>query len=106
MKKILPLLTVLLFLSVAPTKAETNNIQKDVVIAVDGMVCDFCAQSIKKVFGKQDAVNDVGVDLDKGEITLDLKDDKILDNQTMTKLVTDAGYTVRNIDIYQVNDAK
>ena len=37
------------------------------------MVCDFCARAVTKVFGKEAAVENVHVDLDKGEIHVTLK---------------------------------
>ena len=98
MKKIFLTLTALLLLTATPTLAENvEGLEHDVVVKVDGMVCDFCAQSIKKVFGKQDSVKDIFVDLDTGEIIVDLKDGQSLDDETITKLVTDSGYTINEI---------
>ena len=48
----------------AATSAQTM-----VTAKVNGMVCDFCARAVTKVFGKEAAVENVHVDLDKGEIT-------------------------------------
>ena len=110
MKKTLTLIAVSIFLTSSPALAnhdgstdhsnhETTQAesQHDVVIKVDGMVCDFCAQSIKKVFGKQESIKDVNVNLDAGEITLDYKEGKTLDHETISKLVTDSGYTIRDM---------
>lgn len=98
MKKIiLSLLTAFVFINSPVLADQTEGIQRDVVVKVNGMVCDFCAQSIKKVFGKQDSVAAVDVDLDKGEIIIDLKDGQKIDHETITALVTDAGYNVTDI---------
>lgn len=70
---------------------------KTIHIAVNGMVCDFCAQSLKKVFGKQDGVEKVDISLEKKLITLTVKPDTKLDDATITKLVTDSGYAVDKI---------
>lgn len=101
MKKILTLLMAFSVLGAAPihaeTKAETttqSEIAHDVVVKVDGMVCDFCAQSLKKVFLKEDAVSAIDVDLDNGEVIVDYKDGQTLSHDTITKLIVDAGYTV------------
>ena len=109
MKKILSLLAISVIALTMPAYAghgeetetessvEAHNIQRDVVISVDGMVCDFCAQSIKKVFGKQEAVENIDVDLDNGEIVVDIKDGQALDHAVIEKLVVDSGYTIRDI---------
>jgi copper chaperone CopZ len=98
MKKLFAIFMTVMLLNMSPAFAEhADNLQHDVVIKVDGMVCDFCAQSIKKVFSKQESVEGVAVDLDKGEIIVDLKDGQTLDDDVMKGLVVDAGYTVREI---------
>lgn len=66
-------------------------------VGVNGMVCDFCAQSLKKVFGKQKGVEKVDISLEKKLITLTLTSDAKLDDTTITRLVTDSGYAVEKI---------
>ncbi|HEY1096616.1 MAG TPA: heavy-metal-associated domain-containing protein [Alphaproteobacteria bacterium] len=70
---------------------------KTIHIGVNGMVCDFCAQSLKKVFGKQKGVETVAISLEKKLITLTVAPDTKLDDATITKLVTDSGYAVEKI---------
>ena len=41
-----------------------------VVISVQGMVCDFCARGIEKIFGKDSAVTKIDVDLASGKVLL------------------------------------
>ena len=43
---------------------------KTIKIGVEGMVCDFCAQSIQKVFLKQPGVEKVDVNLEVGKVTV------------------------------------
>lgn len=70
---------------------------KVVEVGVNGMVCDFCAQGIKKQFKKEKAVTKVDVDLDNKKVTLHLHHElKIKDELIKTKL-KDAGYEVRTI---------
>ena len=85
-------LTMLLLSFTAPAFAATS------VVHVNGLVCDFCARAIEKVFGQQKEVQTVKVDLDQKIITLDFKDKQKLDDATITKLVTDAGSKVVSID--------
>lgn len=74
-----------------------TNITGDVHVNVNGLVCDFCARALEKVFGKQNAVNDIDVNLDTKIITIDFKDGQTLDDTTITQLITDSGYNVDSI---------
>jgi copper chaperone CopZ len=65
---------------------------------VNGLVCDFCAQAVRKVFKKQDGVESVNVDLDTGEIILGLKAGATLDDETISKLIRKSGYSLVSID--------
>lgn len=64
---------------------------------VNGLVCDFCARAVEKVFKKQAAVDSINVDLDKKLIIIHFKGDQKLDDKTIRKLITDSGYDVRGI---------
>ena len=94
MKKLL----LILFLTFIPIKAQAIIID----ISVEGMVCDFCAQSIEKVFMKQPGVDVVYVNLDRQNVQVKMADvfqdnePGISDNRIIN-LLQDAGYTVSNI---------
>lgn len=75
---------------------------QEVTVNVNGLVCDFCARAIEKVFGKKDEISAVKVDLDQKIIALNFKDGQNIDDETITKLVTDAGYNVVSIARSQV----
>ena len=47
---------------------------KTIKIGVEGMVCDFCAQSIEKVFLRQAGVEKVDVNLDIGKVIVKMAD--------------------------------
>jgi copper chaperone CopZ len=68
-----------------------------VTARVNGLVCDFCAQSIRKVFGKQAAVETVKVDLDNGEVVLGMKKGQTLDDETVGELIRKSGYALVEI---------
>lgn len=76
-----------------PAQAETNSIRVD----INGLVCDFCARALEKVFGKQESVRSIDVKLNEKLLTIHLKGEDTLDDATITKLVNDAGYDVRKI---------
>ena len=64
---------------------------------VNGLVCSFCATGIEKTFRAESAVEDVKVDLDHQLVTVHTKAGQNMDDATVTKLLTDSGYTVTNI---------
>ena len=66
-------------------------------VNVFGLVCDFCAQAIEKVFMKRDEVSGIDVNLSEGLVIISTKKDKDLDDGLLTRLITDAGYNVDRI---------
>lgn len=67
-------------------------------VHVKGMVCDFCARAVTKVFGKKDAVDGVHVDLDTGEIHVGLKPGMDLTDEEVASLVKKSGYALVSIE--------
>ena len=65
---------------------------KTITVDVNGLVCDFCAQSVKKVIGKEDGVNTVDVDLIEKQVKIDIDDEAELSDEKLTQLITDSGY--------------
>ena len=75
---------------------------KTIKLEVQGLVCDFCAQSIDKVFSKQAGVEKVEVNLNNGKVTVKMadvfEDDEVgISDETIIKLLQDAGYEVTAI---------
>lgn len=96
MKKLM-MLAIFAMLSMASASFATEMKGETIHVGVNGMVCDFCAQSLKKVFLKQEAVKDIDVSLEKKLITIDTKPGKTLDDKVIDQLVVDAGYAVEKI---------
>ena len=94
MKKLL-LTTALLMSLSAPVFA--NHPGGMVYADVNGLVCDFCARALEKVFGKQDAVESINVNLDEKRITIHFNEGQTLDDKTIAQLIMDSGYNVRDI---------
>src|SRR5436309_14079354 len=69
----------------------------DVVVKVNGLVCDFCARSLEKTFRKTGKVSGVSVDLTAKEVRLKFAAGATLDDATIRKLVKDAGYAVVSV---------
>ena len=76
--------------------SETQSVQV-VHVRVNGLVCDFCARALEKVFGNQEEVSDIDVDLDKKVVTIRFKPNQTLDDEIITKLILDSGYNVEGI---------
>lgn len=67
-------------------------------VGVNGLVCDFCARALEKVFGKREEVTGIDVDLDNAMVSISMKDGMSIDDDTLTKLITDSGYSVIGIN--------
>ena len=67
-------------------------------VATNGMVCDFCAQAIEKVFMKREEVQGINVDLNNQRVIIYLKNDLSIEDTEIIKLFEEAGYNVDKID--------
>ncbi len=68
-----------------------------VVVEILGVVCDFCAIAMNKTFGKREEVAAVYVDLGTKMLSLVFHPKRTLSDETISDLVTKAGYKVKNI---------
>ena len=94
-KKIMTLATLAFSLLVAATVSTYAG--EKVEIIVKGMVCSFCSQGITKKFKEQEAVKTVDVSLEKHLVTLELNENKSLEDKAIENLLKDAGYNVEKI---------
>ena len=97
MKRIRNLIIPFLFCISFNINAEQHDIFDEIHVSVNGLVCDFCAQSIVKMLNKEESVKAVDVNMDESMIKIDLKDGYDIDDKKITKLITDAGYNVEKI---------
>ncbi len=100
MKKASLLLTLLFLLSAMPPAAIAAESCKtpQAIATVNGMVCDFCVQSLKKVFLKEPGVDKVDIDLTTKHVTLTLKPGQTLDDSTIKNTVEWGGYDLVKVD--------
>ncbi len=82
----------------APAAAAQQAKGEFVTAHVNGLVCDFCAQSIQKVFKKEAAVKGVHVDLDSGEIHISMNPGQTMDDAAIEKLIRKSGYSLTSIE--------
>lgn len=66
-------------------------------VKVKGMVCSFCAQGLDKKFKAEPAVEKVNVSLKDKLIQVELKNNQQLSDESIKKIVHDAGYNVHSI---------
>ncbi|MBN8550648.1 MAG: heavy-metal-associated domain-containing protein [Deltaproteobacteria bacterium] len=83
-----------LFMFATPTFVHAEEI----TVTVKGMVCSFCAQGIKKTFGKNADVADVEVDLEHKRVSLKVRQGATLSDESITTTINDAGYDVLKIE--------
>lgn len=105
MTKITPLLTAIALTCATPIAVAQSETSQTVAsettmltVNVKGMVCDFCARAVTKVFGKNDAVDGVHVDLDTGEIHVGLKPGMSLSDDDVEQLVKKSGYALVSVE--------
>ena len=79
------------------TKSQEKLENEVLSISVNGLVCDFCARSIEKLFSKKESVKSINVNLEQMLITISLKKGKSLNDDIITKVIADSGYDVREI---------
>lgn len=80
------------FLAAASVRVE------EVTVIVKGMVCSFCAQGIKKTFGKNENVTAVDVDLDKKVVRVTIKPNGKLSDEEIKQTIIDSGFDVVTIE--------
>ena len=100
MKLLLQIITVVIFTFIVNKEIKSQNkIENQILkISVNGLVCDFCARSIEKLFRKKESVKSINVDLENMLITIYLKKGKNINNTTVTQLIKDSGYDVTEIN--------
>lgn len=64
---------------------------------VHGMVCGFCAQGIEKALRKNPATADVVVNLENKLVAVSTHGDQDIPDAELRKMITSAGYDVKNI---------
>ena len=67
---------------------------KTIEMDVNGLVCAFCAQGIEKSLNGFLATDEVFVSLEHRIVAVQLKDGTDIDDATLRKAITDAGYTI------------
>ena len=100
MKLFLLIMTITFFTLMDYKETSSQNKIEDQIlrISINGLVCDFCARSIEKIFTKNESVDSINVNLEKMLITINLKKGKNLNDDIIRQLIKDSGYDVTEIN--------
>lgn len=77
--------------------AMSNISAEQIIVNVKGIVCSFCASTIKKSFKKNGFNGDVKVDLDNQKVILKSKRSISMENKKIEKIILDSGYNIGSI---------
>lgn len=95
------LLNLVLFLSIVfklnQINSQENENNEILYISINGLVCDFCARSIEKLFKKKSAVKNININLEEMLVTILLKKGETINNQIINQIIIDSGYDVKEI---------
>jgi len=83
-------LTLLFLIPIAQASGPSYALQ------VDGLACPFCAYGIEKKLSHIEGVDDIQVDIKKGEVIVIMAEGVPLAEDLARKKVKDAGFTLRS----------
>ncbi len=64
---------------------------------VDGLACPYCAYGIEKKLARIDGVEKIDVDLEKGLVTVQVREGVQITEPQMKRLFKEAGFTYRRM---------
>ena len=64
---------------------------------VDGLACPFCAYGIEKKLKAIEGTSGINIDLNKGLVSVNMTEDKVLTEEKMKVLFNDSGFTYRSM---------
>lgn len=97
------ILSLAVFTSVnADSNTTAGDLKLD--ITVNGLVCDFCARAVEKVFKKEFTVKSVDIDLSEKFVTVTLPAGTEISDEKVKKLVNDAGYAFVSVKRHEAKD--
>jgi len=71
-------------------------------VSVSGMVCDFCARGIEKIFSKDKSVLKLDVDLSGGKVLIAFDKDQIIDFEDIKKKILSNGQNATDLQIIKI----
>ena len=83
--------------SKTPPSVTKDSPKDSIVVSVQGMVCDFCAQGLKKSFIKKAQVDSIHVSLDQGVVVIYPQAGQNISDDAISKGIRDNGISVESI---------
>ena len=80
------------------TQFDKTDCKNQVHLKVNGMVCEFCVQTIGKVFEKDKAITDTYFNLDTSTVGIAYADGNELSDTEIKNYIEDAGFDLVQID--------
>lgn len=74
-----------------------SALAEELEVKVNGMVCSMCAQGIEKKFNSEPSVKSLKVNMDEKLVTIHTHEGQSLADETIKKLISEAGYNVAKI---------
>ena len=65
-------------------------------LGVDGLACPFCAYGIEKQLSYIDGVENIEIDIKKGQVIMTMVEGAVLSEERAREAVTAAGFTLRS----------
>ena len=72
------------------------------VVSVQGMVCDFCARGIEKMFRRDPQVKKIDVDLRKGKVLIAYPDERSIDFEDIKQKILSNGQNATLLKILHI----
>ncbi len=94
MSKIPALIMLLTMLLVPPA---VHAAAMGYALQVDGLACPFCAYGVEKKLSSIDGVEEIRVDIEKGQVIVIMSDGSTLSESSAREQVDKAGFTLRSI---------
>jgi mercuric ion binding protein len=89
--------TVIGLLLLATSAAHAQGPERTIEMQVDGLVCGFCAQGIRKNLTAQASISDVLVDLQRGTVAIALREGQDIDEETLRRSLEKSGFSLRHV---------
>lgn len=83
--------------SVALLFCSTTALAEKVEFKVEGMVCTSCVQKVESVLLEQEGVKEATVNLETGQVTLDVEDPSMFSDERLAQIIEEAGYAIESL---------
>ncbi len=98
----IPALIFMLIILLAPLGVNAAPVSYS--LEIDGLACPFCAYGVEKKLNSIEGVEDIKVDIEKGQVIVIMADGSLLSESSAREQVEKAGFTLRSFT--RINQAE